>query len=68
VPLVDLLVETGLSPSRGRARTTVDQGGAYVNNRRETDAGRTLRTDDLVAGRYLVLRSGKKNYHLVSFG
>ncbi len=68
VPLVDLLVETGLSPSRGRARTMVDQGGAYVNNRRETDAGRTLRTDDLVAGRYLVLRSGKKNYHLVSFG
>ena len=41
--LVDLLVETGMVPSKGRARTTIEQGGAYVNNRREADVDRTLR-------------------------
>jgi tyrosyl-tRNA synthetase len=65
--LVDLMVETRLAPSRGRARTTIEQGGAYVNNARVDDAARTLVVDDLVAGRYLILRSGKKNYHLVRF-
>jgi tyrosyl-tRNA synthetase len=65
--LVELMVETKLALSRGRARTTVEQGGAYVNNSRVADAGRTVGVDDLVAGRYLVLRSGKKNYHLVRF-
>jgi tyrosyl-tRNA synthetase len=61
------MVETRLAPSRGRARTTIEQGGAYVNNARVDDAARTLVVDDLVAGRYLILRSGKKNYHLVRF-
>ena len=68
VPLVDLLVETGIAPSKGRARTTVEQGGAYVNNRREGDPGRLIGPDDLLAGRYVVLRRGKKEYRLVSFG
>ncbi len=68
VSLVDLLVETGIAPSKGRARTTVEQGGAYVNNRREGDTGRLIGADDLLAGRYLVLRRGKKEYRLVSFG
>jgi tyrosyl-tRNA synthetase len=67
VPLVDLLVETGLAPSRGRARTTIEQGGAYLNNRRAEDVGCSVGDDDLVAGRYVILRSGKRNYHLVSF-
>jgi tyrosyl-tRNA synthetase len=67
VSLVELMVETELAPSRGRARTTIEQGGASVNNRREGDVDRSLGIDDLVAGRYVVLRSGKKNYHLVRF-
>jgi tyrosyl-tRNA synthetase len=64
--LVDLLAETGLVPSKGRARTTVEQGGAYVNDQRATDVARTLGVGDLVAGRYLVLRRGKADYHLVT--
>ncbi len=68
VPLVDLLVETGLSPSRGRARTTIEQRGAYLNNRRVEDVEASIDQGDLVAGRYVVLRSGKRNYHLVRFG
>ncbi len=67
VALVDLMVETGLAPSRGRARTTIEQRGAYLNNRREEDVERVIGPDDLVAGRYVVLRSGKRHYHLVCF-
>jgi len=67
MPLVDLLVETELAPSRGRARTTIEQGGAYLNNRRVGEVEATAVPEDLVAGRYLVLRSGKRNYHLVRF-
>ncbi|HVB93756.1 MAG TPA: tyrosine--tRNA ligase [Acidimicrobiales bacterium] len=66
VPLVDLLVEIGVT-SKSQARTIIEQGGVYVNNRRETDVDRMLAADDLLAGRYLLVRRGKKNYHLVSF-
>jgi len=65
--LVDLLVETELTASRGRARTTIEQGGAYLNNRRVEDVACVVGLDDLVAGRYVILRTGKRNYHLVSF-
>ena len=67
VLLVDLLADTGLVGSRSQARTTVGQGGAYVNNRREGDVARRLTTGDLVADRYVVLRRGKKDHHLVRF-
>ena len=67
LPLVDLLVDTGLVASKGKARTTIEQGGAYVNNRRADDVDRAIGGDDLVAGRYLVLRRGKRDYHLVRF-
>jgi tyrosyl-tRNA synthetase len=63
--LVDLLVEMGMVPSKGRARTTIEQGGAYVNNRREADVNRTLSSTDLLAGGYVVLRRGRKDYHLL---
>jgi tyrosyl-tRNA synthetase len=68
VLLVDLLAEAGLVSSKSQARTAVAQGGAYVNNRREDDLARRLGPADLVADRYLVLRRGKKDYHLVRFG
>lgn len=66
LPLVDLLAEAGAG-SKSQARSIIGQGGAYLNNHRETDVARTLTTDDLVAGRYLVVRRGKKDYHLVRF-
>jgi tyrosyl-tRNA synthetase len=65
--LVDLLAESGLVGSRSQARTAVGQGGAYVNNVRQDDVGRRLTSADLVADRYLVLRRGKKNHHLLRF-
>jgi len=65
--LVDLLAETGLVGSKSLARTTVSQGGAYVNNARADDVTRRLTAADLVAGRYVVLRRGKRDHHLVRF-
>jgi tyrosyl-tRNA synthetase len=66
--LVDLLADTGLVGSKSLARTTVSQGGAYVNNTREDDVARRLTGADLVAGHYVVLRRGKKDHHLLRFG
>ena len=66
--LVDLLADTGLVPSKSQARTAVGQGGAYVNNARADDVAGRVTAADLLAGRYLVLRRGKKDHHLVRFG
>ncbi|MGQ0482946.1 MAG: tyrosine--tRNA ligase [Pseudonocardia sp.] len=59
--LVDLLVESGLAPSRGAARRTVAEGGAYVNNAKVADPDWTPVTGDLLHGRWLVLRRGKRH-------
>ena len=68
IELVELLAETGLSPSRGAARTAAEQGGAYVNNLRRTDPEARVGRDDLIAGRFVVLRRGRRDYHLLRFG
>ncbi len=60
--VVDLLVESGLSESRGAARRTVGEGGAYLNNVRVTDPDLRPGDDDLVAGGWWVLRRGKKSF------
>ncbi|WP_432479745.1 tyrosine--tRNA ligase [Nocardioides sp. GXQ0305] len=60
--VVDLLVETGLAKSKGEARRTVGEGGAYLNNDRVDDPEMVPTQDDLVAGSWLVLRRGKKNF------
>jgi tyrosyl-tRNA synthetase len=65
IGLVDLLVRTRLGESKGAARKLVEGGGVYVNNRRESDARKTVSAADLVWPRALLLRAGRKNYHLV---
>lgn len=59
--IVDLLVATGLTDSRGAARRTVGEGGAYVNNAKVADEHWGPGADDLLAGRWLVVRRGKRN-------
>ena len=63
--LVDLLERTGLASSKKEARRTIDGGGAYVNNVRQTDTGRTLVPADLLHDRYVVLRKGARGVHIV---
>jgi tyrosyl-tRNA synthetase len=59
---VDLLVETGLAKSRGDARRTIADGGAYLNNQRVEDPELVPSASDLVGGSWLVLRRGKKTF------
>jgi len=65
--IVDALVEAGLAKSKGEARRTVQQGGAYVNNRRIPEIDTMLTTEHLASETVLVLRSGKKKYALLRF-
>jgi len=58
--IVDLLVRSGLASSNGQARRTIGEGGAYVNNVRVEDEGFHPPASDLLHGRFLVLRRGRK--------
>ncbi len=58
--IVDLLVATGLCESRGAAKRAVAEGGVYLNNARVPDAGATPSPADLLGGRWLILRRGKR--------
>ena len=60
-PYVDLLIETGLVKSKGEARRTINEGGAYLNNVRVTDVDLVPLAADVLDGGWLVLRRGKKN-------
>jgi tyrosyl-tRNA synthetase len=60
--ILDLLVAAGLAKSKGEARRTVAEGGAYLNNVRVEDPELQPTASDLVAGSWLVLRRGKKNF------
>ena len=67
-PVVDLLVATGLAKSKGEARRTIAEGGAYLNNVRIEDAEAMPQPTDLIAGSWLVLRRGKKQFAGVEVG
>ena len=58
---VELFAEAGLVPSRSAARRTVAEGGAYLNNSRVTDPDHVAEPADLLAGRWLVLRRGRRS-------
>ena len=66
--IIDLLVAAGLVKSKGDARRTVAEGGAYLNNVRVEDPDLRPTEADLVAGSWLVLRRGKKNFAGVEVG
>ena len=68
VPVLDLLVRSQLAPSRSAARATVEGGGAYVNDRRVPDLEHRVTESDLLSGSYVVLRKGRRTYHLLRFG
>jgi tyrosyl-tRNA synthetase len=59
--IVDLLVASGLSASKGAARRTIGEGGVSVNNVRIDSEDWTPRSADFLHGRWLVLRRGKRN-------
>ena len=67
IDIVDILVQSGLVSSKNIARQTVAQGGAYVNNRRVDASASVLSPKALIAGRYLLIRRGRRDLHLLDF-
>lgn len=65
--VVDALVESGLVASKSQARTAIEQGGAYVNNRRRSPEQARITTADLLDGGYVLLRRGRRELHLLRF-
>jgi tyrosyl-tRNA synthetase len=66
--ILDLCRETGITTSNGEARRLIRQGGLFVNNARSEDENRRLTIDDCVEGELIVLRKGKRTYHIVRIG
>lgn len=64
--IIDALCTAGLANSKSEARRTVTEGAAYLNNQKVTAFDRVLTESDL-AGKYLILRAGKKRYGLLRF-
>ena len=64
----EILSKTSLVTSKSAARRAISEGGAYLNNKRVTDPESTVDKDELLAGRILVLRRGKRNLAGVRFG
>jgi tyrosyl-tRNA synthetase len=60
-PVADLLVATELAPSRSAARRTLAEGGVYVNNAKVADQDATVGADNLLHGRWMVLRRGRRS-------
>jgi tyrosyl-tRNA synthetase len=59
-PVANLMAAAGVVPSVSEARRAITQGGAYLNNRKITEVGAVPGADDLLHGRYLILRRGKR--------
>lgn len=65
--LVDVLVQTGLSPSKSAARTAIEQGGVSVNNQRQNDIKTTLSAQHLLHDKFALVRRGKKHFAIAHF-
>jgi len=59
-PVANLMVEAGIASTVSAARRTIAEGGAHLNNRKVTDEKAVPGADDLLHGRYLILRRGKR--------
>ena len=66
IPLVELLVHAGLCTSKGQARKDIEGGGVNINNSREANAARAVTSNDLLFGKHILLRKGKKYYVVVT--
>jgi tyrosyl-tRNA synthetase len=59
-PLANLMAEAGTVPTVSAGRRAIAEGGAYLNNRKVTDVNFSPSRDDLLFGRLLILRRGKR--------
>ena len=61
--VVDVLVDAELAQSRSEARRALAEGSVYINGERTSDPERVVDANDLLHGRYVLLRRGKKRWH-----
>ncbi len=66
IPLVELSVIAGLCSSKGQARKDIESGAIYIQNNREASIARAVTSNDLLFGKHILLRKGKKNYVVVT--
>ena len=64
--LTEALVHAGLSQSKGQAKKDIEGGGVYINNVKCADIARTLTATDLLFGKHVLLRKGKRTYAVLS--
>ncbi|MDR2641949.1 MAG: tyrosine--tRNA ligase [Planctomycetaceae bacterium] len=67
LPIIEAICECGLATSKAEARRTIQQGGAYINNKQITDVNTKLTLDYLASESIIVVRTGKKKYALLQF-
>jgi tyrosyl-tRNA synthetase len=67
-PLANLMAAAGVVTSVSEARRAITGGGAYLNNRKITEVGAVPAASDLLHGRYLILRRGKRTVGAVEIG
>jgi tyrosyl-tRNA synthetase len=65
-PIIDLVLHAGLGSSKGSARKDLEAGGIYLNSVRVTDHARPVTTGDLLFGKYLLLRKGKRTHAVLN--
>jgi tyrosyl-tRNA synthetase len=66
INVVDILTEkAAIFPSKGELRRAIKGGGASLNKTKLTDIEATIGAEDLIAGKYLLVQKGKKNYFLI---
>jgi tyrosyl-tRNA synthetase len=63
--IVDVATGSGLCKSKGAARRLIQEGGLYLNNNRVADVESVVEEGDVIGGQLVVLRQGKKRFHLV---
>jgi tyrosyl-tRNA synthetase len=66
INIADLLVNTNMQPSKGKARNLIQQGGCYINNEKVEDPEFIVNTSSLMHKSMIIIRCGKKSYHLVN--
>lgn len=67
IPIIDAMVKCGISQGRSAARRLIEAGGVNLNNKRVSDANNVITKDSLASAHIAVLRTGRKNYHLLKF-
>lgn len=63
--IVEVLIETGISPSKRQAREDVNNGAIYINGERQQDVNYALAPEDKIDGEFTIIRRGKKKYFMV---